>query len=354
MGMSGPPGPSGPVGKPGSAGEPGQPGPQGNAGPTGQAGQMGPIGKNGPKGNTGDRGAQGHKGTRGHVGAPGNVGPQGAQGDAGVAGPAGQAGARGEPGARGPAGTEGARGPVGPPGVAGSRGRQGEMGPAGRDGTSGPPGPPGPPGKTPFIPLPAPGAFKGNQNDAVEEMQIPVESLKLLKQQIDNLDGGAKKSSPRTCSDIYVQARAQGEIPASDNYYVDPNGGSESDAIEVFCKFDDPEVQTCVYPSNTSVSPISYKSENAVDSSQLGFLRVNYKYASQKVTFDCADGRPEITLRSDTDFAFTMQHQEVRVHSDSCSSNGELVLEVTSRSRNMPISEIDEGNFEMDPVCFFA
>jgi hypothetical protein len=178
--------------------------------------------------------------------------------------------------------------------------------------------------------------------------------LKLLKKKIDELPGSNSKKQPTTCSDIYVAARAQGQAPASGNFFVDPNSGSESDAIEVYCNFDSEEVQTCVYPESSSVSPFNYRSVEAVDNSQIGFLQVNYRYATQKVTFDCADGRPEITLRSDSDFAFVMNHSDVTVVSDSCDNYGELVLEVTSRSRNMPINEVDEGNFEMEPVCFFA
>lgn len=178
--------------------------------------------------------------------------------------------------------------------------------------------------------------------------------MKLLKRKIDELDGGKSKSQPRTCSDIYVSARAQGEAPESGNFYVDPNSGSESDAIEVYCNFDSEEIQTCVYPEESSLAPFNYKSSDAVDNSQIGFLQVNYRYATQKVTFDCADGRPEITLTSDSEFNFNLGHNDVNVVSDSCDNYGELVLEVTSRSKNMPISDIDEGNFEMEPVCFFA
>jgi hypothetical protein len=229
------------------------------------------------------------------------------------------------------------------------------MGPSGRDGTPGPPGPPGPPGQAPFIPLPPPGQFKGQGDAPVEEIDIPIESLKLLKKKIDELDGGKSgKKQPSTCSEIYVNARSQGEALESGNFFVDPNSGSESDAIEVYCNFDSEEIQTCVYPETSSVSPLNYKSSEAVDSSQIGFLQVNYKYATQKVTFDCSQGRPEITLRADSEFAFNLAHNDVSVISDSCDNYGEIVLEVTSRSRNMPIDEVDEGNFEMDPVCFFA
>jgi hypothetical protein len=222
------------------------------------------------------------------------------------------------------------------------------MGPAGRDGNPGPAGPPGPPGKTPFIPLPPAGAFKGQSDEEIAEV-MPVEALKLLKRQMDQLDSGSKKSTPRTCSDIYVKNSAA----VSDQYFVDPNGGSESDAIEVYCNFDSEEVQTCVQPYNASQSPLEYV-QNAVDSSQMGYLQVNYRYATQVVNFDCADGRPEVTLTADSDFTFGVSHRDVTVISDTCSEGGELVLEVTSRSANMPINEVDEGNFEMEPVCFFA
>jgi len=161
--------------------------------------------------------------------------------------------------------------------------------------------------------------------------------------------GGSEKSVPRTCSDIYVADQSV----RSDQYFVDPNSGDESDAIEVFCDFDAEKVKTCVQPYNNRVSPMEYML-GPIDSSQIKFLQVNYRYATQVVNFDCADGRPEVTLTSKSEFAFNLASDGVSVMSDTCDQGGELVLEVSSRSRNMPIAEIDEGNFEMEPVCFYA
>lgn len=36
-------------------------------------------------------------------------------------------------------------------------------------------------------------------------------------------------------------------------YYIDPNGGSALDAIEVYCDFEDGEKKTCVLPETSEV-----------------------------------------------------------------------------------------------------
>jgi hypothetical protein len=170
--------------------------------------------------------------------------------------------------------------------------------------------------------------------------------------QIDALRTGSNKTNARSCTDLYIQARETGEYLASGNYMIDPNSGSEADSFEVYCNFDNERmIQTCVYPD----AELNYLPSDSLDQSQLSFLKVNYRQARQTVTFDCADGQPEITLRGDEEFNFSLDHSDVTVTDDSCSEGGSISLEITSRSRNMPITSIDDHfGYEADPVCFFA
>jgi hypothetical protein len=155
---------------------------------------------------------------------------------------------------------------------------------------------------------------------------------------------------------------------------IDPNSGSEADSFEVYCNFDsESDIQTCVYPVNASAgiadhlngeswysdseSEISYL-ENAYDQSQLNFLKVNYRYATQSVTFDCNDSRSEFILKSGDDHEFNLVSRDVNIISNTCDNNGELELEVTSKSKNMPVTDFSSDSesfgFDMKPVCFYG
>jgi hypothetical protein len=183
-------------------------------------------------------------------------------------------------------------------------------------------------------------------------MANQAEALKLLKNQIDQLRSGSSKTNARSCTDLYIQARSNGEYLASGNYMIDPNSGSEADSFEVYCNFDNERmIQTCVYPDEN----LNYLPTEALDQSQLNFLKVNYRKAKQTVTFDCANGQPEITLRGDEEFSFTLDHDDVTVSDDTCSEGGSISLEITSKSSNMPITAVDDHfGYEAEPVCFFA
>merc|ERR1712176_234863 len=323
------------MGKQGVTGEPGQPGIQGNPGPTGPQGPTGPIGKAGLQGDIGPNGPQGQKGHRGNPGMPG------AQGETGQAG---------TPGERGP---EGARGPRGENGANGERGQMGPMGPRGNPGI---PGPPGPPGKDapPMMFQPMPMPSKGQNDEASVDPLAPVETMKLLQQQVNemqNLKSRAEK--PRTCSDIYLQASETGQQLSSGNFMVDPNSGSSIDSMDVYCNFDvDQPVQTCLYPN----ADLTYLPETTIDSSQLISVRNNYALAKQTITFNCPTGtRPEIILTGHEEFSFSLDHEDVSIISDDCESNGSIQLEITTMAKNLPITHVEEGlEYEVDPVCFFG
>merc|ERR1712003_18658 len=341
IGQSGPPGPSGPSGKQGVTGEPGQPGIQGNPGPSGPQGPTGPIGKAGLQGDIGPNGPQGQKGHRGNPGMPGAQGETGQAGTPGERGPEGARGPRGEMGPRGIAGPEGPKGPRGENGANGERGQMGPMGPPGKD---------APPMM--FQPMPMPS--KGQNDEASVDPLAPVETMKLLQQQVNEMQNlKSKAEKPRTCSDIYLQASETGQQLSSGNFMVDPNSGSSIDSMDVYCNFDvNQPVQTCLYPN----ADLTYLPETTIDSSQLISVRNNYALAKQTITFNCPTGtRPEIILTGHEEFSFSLDHEDVSIISDDCESNGSIQLEITTMAKNLPITHVEEGlEYEVDPVCFFG
>merc|ERR1712076_198043 len=272
-GPVGPPGEAGPEGVPGSEGAPGRDGnsgpkgdmgPNGPQGPTGVMGMTGPPGPSGPPGKQGSTGEKGHQGYRGAAGLPGAPGTTGESGQAGSVGPPGP---RGDSGARGLMGPVGPPGSTGQPGVSGPRGKQGDSGNTGPRGDPGPAGPPGPPGQPGTLFMP-PSPIKGPMKDEPMADGIQMGSdtimgtLKQLNDKIEeirNPSGMSKKTPARSCLDLYLTAEAENIPLKNGNYWVDPNAGSEIDAIEVYCNFDEAEsVQTCVYPTQGNIGKDSY------------------------------------------------------------------------------------------------
>merc|ERR1712157_269669 len=196
-------------------------------------------------------------------------------------------------------------------------------GPMGPRGNPGIPGPPGPPGKDapPMMFQPMPMPSKGQNDEASVDPLAPVETMKLLQQQVNEMQNlKSKAEKPRTCSDIYLQASETGQQLSSGNFMVDPNSGS------------------------------------SIDSSQLISVRNNYALAKQTITFNCPTGtRPEIILTGHEEFSFSLDHEDVSIISDDCESNGSIQLEITTMAKNLPITHVEEGlEYEVDPVCFFG
>merc|ERR1712088_143881 len=390
-GHVGPKGDQGPPGPQGQAGVEGNPGPEGARG---QPGNQGKIGDKGDVGAQGPRGEKGHQGYRGVAGLPGNPGPIGQTGQAGGVGPAGP---RGDMGPRGVMGPVGPPGSTGTPGVAGPRGKQGEMGhkgDRGEGGPAGPPGPPGAPGMLSFPPQPMKGPMGDDPNVKMDNNIIG--QLKQLNDKIAELknpNGLSKKSPARSCLDLALTADAN-KIPLKNgNYWVDPNSGSEVDAIEVYCNFDNANaIQTCVYPTVSQVKPDSYargysnahtwwsemdrgehisydpqlkdRHDQADYTSQVTFLRLLSTHAQQKITYNCIDHEADIILRGIGDAEFDESHPAFTMLSNSCGfgKTGKAVYEVmTSKTSHMPIRDIasvvvenQEFGFEIAPVCFSA
>jgi len=196
----------------------------------------------------------------------------------------------------------------------------------GPPGDTGPPGPPGPPGDAMAIryPLTWIGGTKGPQADQPQgddsasifrdgEMMMVLKELTNTVESIKSPRGTSDKNPARSCLDIFLAEKQAGNAPKSGLRWIDPNGGSNADAIEVMCNFD--TLETCVYPSNGVIPngthyvgdsghlyygaemnrgeilsyspPQNLQVEGADYTSQLTFLRLLSSKATQKVTFFC-------------------------------------------------------------------
>jgi len=224
-------------------------------------------------------------------------------------------------------------------------------------------------------------------------------TLKQLNSKIEEIkapNGLSKKTPARSCLDLYLTSEAEGAKLRNGNYWVDPNAGSEIDAIEVYCNFDEADsVQTCVYPTTSVQAKSSYsrgftgvhqwwsemdlgnlvsydpqpteKVDRADYTSQVTFLRLLSSNASQRVTYLCDNHEADIKLRGTGHAEFDINHPAFTVVSNNCASdrsNGKAVIEVsTSKTSHMPIRDIatlevgeedKDFGFEIQPVCFSA
>jgi len=223
-------------------------------------------------------------------------------------------------------------------------------------------------------------------------------TMKNIQQTIGQMQsplGRDRKNPGRSCRDIYLAAIANGESPkqGQDARWVDPNGGSREDAIEVICKFDTQE--TCVVPSVSTIvngthgsgrsghryhgdiargEPVSYlppaesRKAHADYLSQLTFLRLLSSYATQRVEVSCfnnmiTEGKA-MKLRGTGDAVYTIN--SYNVIEDNCSDEGSewgrAIVEVTtSRVARLPLTDISVYHGQSDdaqygarfhPVCF--
>lgn len=96
------------------------------------------------------------------------------------------------------------------------------------------------------------GGYNGYQGDAPEEARATMEALERVSEEIKKLrmPTGKWDAPGVTCKDIAMAD------PTLKNgmYWIDPNGGSTSDAIRVFCKMRAEKTMTCLQ-SATHVYP---------------------------------------------------------------------------------------------------
>ncbi|CAF3475990.1 unnamed protein product [Rotaria socialis] len=386
-GIQGPIGPQGPEGKQGRQGVKGTTGLQG---PEGLRGVTGSIGAQGPKGSIGPVGAQGPQGQKGETGPRGSkgaTGPSGPPGPSGERGPKGERGPRGDPGDsgdRGPQGspgTNGEPGGIGPPGasgivgVQGSKGTDGPRGTKGEKGSPGPAGPPGPPGET-ILPneISSTELSSGTETEAETETtemhtlrlrrsvlsldeNTPVNPLALqlirilekMSIQLNKIESpmGLRPENPfQSCLDLHEQSLIG-------KYWIDPNHGSTSDAIEVNCIIESGRKKTCLQPKDDEEKQIHYG-----PISQIRFLRILYNQIEQNLTYECTDKlQTNITLISIDDIHYNINQLPTVIIHDECQNKkqGSIKYVINTSDRNLlPIIGIRSlmKNIRLSQVCF--
>lgn len=146
--------------------------------------------------------------------------------------------------------------------------------------------------------------------DAPEEARNTIEALKKVSDEIKKLrkPTGEKTSPARTCREL---AASSEEKLKNGLYWVDPNGGGIADAIQVFCRFNNEnldDTQTCLVPATSvfekkqwftrrpsGAEEFALFAENFAESefsyqthkSQVKFLQYLNKKAKQRITIHC-------------------------------------------------------------------
>ncbi|XP_013913800.1 PREDICTED: collagen alpha-1(XXIV) chain [Thamnophis sirtalis] len=225
------------------------------------------------------------------MGFQGFPGPKGPEGDHGLIGILGPKGPIGEIGNTGPVGYEGIVGPAGKTGQRGEKGSRGEIGPQGPRGRPGPPGPPGAPGPRKQIDMSATIQALLESNAALEmenyqntEVTFLDHSAKIFKtlHYLSNLlhsiknPLGTRDNPARICRDLLNCERKV----SNGKYWIDPNIGCPSDAIEVFCNFT-AGGQTCLSP--VSVTKLEFN----IGKVQMNFLHLLSSEATHTITVHC-------------------------------------------------------------------
>ncbi|XP_067086292.1 collagen alpha-1(XXIV) chain [Osmerus mordax] len=386
-GSAGLPGPRGELGLPGMIGERG---PAGEKGEPGLVGERGTPGPKGIEGATADQGRKGEPGLKGQPGEPGDLGltgfqgfqgPKGPNGDLGLTGVFGPKGPIGNLGFAGPVGPEGMIGPMGKPGPRGAKGSYGEMGPQGPQGIPGPRGPPGAPGPTRRIYFDSPVEFNAAlrtetyQNTEMAQPDHNAEIFRTLRYLSGVLESikkplGTRENPARFCKDLLD---CQHKL-SDGRFWVDPNLGCPSDAIEVFCNFT-AGGQTCLHPVTSN------KMAFDVGKVQMKFLHLLSTEASHGITVHCLSDPPSRSMdnlsarRHDTRLRFqgwngqTLEADtllEPKVLRDECkiqdgSWHQSSFVFHTQDSRQLPIVDMQElpapqaksqRHLEVGPVCF--
>merc|ERR1719268_570218 len=252
-------------------------------------------------------------------------------------------GLRGEAGAPGPAGLAGGPGAAGRPGARGFKGAMGAYGKAGDAGARGPGGDPGPDGP------PGPAAdlstilnygiwdrFNGGQkgprmyrtkrslsdteNEKMNEEldQYISKSYKLFKnfteiwkvvtnKYVKHEGLGSKDEPAESCADLF---QIKPTLKSGD-YCIDPNAGSNHDAVLVHCNATNYE--TCIWPKAPVVDSQEYNGDNkyvwalrevndepmiayAASHVQMKLLRVKSERVRQNVTYNCMNSNAKLRV----------------------------------------------------------
>lgn len=227
------------------------------------------------------------------------------------------------------------------------------------------------------------------------EFRVKMEELKKTVEMLSKPDGKTKANPARTCRDI----KSYYPDTPSGNYWLDPNRGCSSDAIQVHCNFTMEEVITCVKPRQQMAIKKNYWSELTharkwfvedhnlgnieyeADMSQLTYLQYLSREAFQTVTVHCKNHAVYFDNKAGnhksgmhfmgtkrTEFTPTMKNSKRVVFediSDGCkhrrNSWESTVLRFrTSKFVRLPIVDVapvkqDKSSMfglELGPVCF--
>lgn len=74
-------------------------------------------------------------------------------------------------------------------------------------------------------------------------------------------------------------------IAASGHYWIDPNGGCISDAVEVYCNFTDGVARTCIMPEKSEAERKSWVGDSIWFSSKEGGFKVIHPDPEQLLHF---------------------------------------------------------------------
>jgi len=250
----------------------------------------------------------------------------------------------------------------------------------------------------------------GGQGDAPEgeepKVKTAIQSLKEVSDQVKKLKSptGEKIAPARTCRELAANVKDGYKQPEDGLYWIDPNGGGISDAIQVQCefKFGDKldKTQTCLTPTVETYEKKTWfrsppRNDNAklfaerhaesqefrytTHKSQVKFLRQLSRQAKQRIFVQCKNmiayedesgntdleikliGADEEEMKSTGNKAF-----RYKVQRDECKTKngqwGETVFEVKGRSKinRLPIMDIafsdvgsgQEFGVKVGKVCF--
>lgn len=310
------------------------------------------------------------------MGLQGFPGPKGPDGDLGFTGAPGLKGPAGVLGFSGPVGPVGMIGPVGKPGARGPKGSHGEMGPQGPQGSPGPQGAPGLPGPSIRVSMDVQALMEADahlehesyQNTAGSLSERSAEIFRTLQYLSGVMDGmktplGTRENPARFCRDL-LDCR---HTMSDGLFWIDPNLGCTSDAIQVFCNFT-AGGQTCLNPVTVD------KAVFDVGKVQMKFLHLLSITASQTVSLHCysdpatdALETPRLRFRGWNGQVFEETSPlSPHVVLDDCeirdgSWHQSRFLFQTQDAQQLPIVDIqsvhpsrpgDQRHVEVGPVCF--
>lgn len=205
----------------------------------------------------------------------------------------------------------------------------------------------------------------GFQGDAPAEQRNTVEALKEVAELVMKLRSpdGSKEAPGITCRDIAIAYPSYKSGP----YWINPNGGSISDAIQVWCKMRGEATQTCLEESTFKFESRAW-SQNVVEEGIANFAASNLEMGMFTYSADMAqirslkmktnNGKQKIVLTSkaevDQKNVFITNFREDAVRSkkfnvkakDGCTrgkGNCELILDVSGKGKLMHLPVRDLG-----------